>query len=324
MTALEPFDLPSFSAAAARIAGRIRRTPTLRLADDVPARAGVIDHPEPAQLKLECLQVTGAFKARGALHAALCRPADERARGLVTASGGNHGLGVAFAAHALGVAATVVLPANAPEDKASALRRWGASVIRFGALWDDADAHARTLATEQGLAYIHAFADHDVLLGQGTIALEWLADAPNAETLVIPIGGGGLIGGVACAAKQLRPNLRIVGVEPTGAPTMLRALEAGHVVNLDHVNTAANTLAPRATEAINLALVQRFVDDIVLVTDAQMRAAARWLWERAGVAAELSGAAASAAVRESLVTGPEIGAIVCGRGTAAWDPEPSA
>lgn len=318
MTAPLALDLAAFAAAAERIASRIRRTPTLSLVDDVPPRPADRACAEPAHLKLECLQVTGAFKARGALHAALRRSADERARGLVTASGGNHGLGVAFAAHALGVAATVVLPANAPEDKAIALRQWGAHVIRHGALWDDADAHARRLAEDEGLAYIHAFADPDVLLGQGTIALEWLADAPDTDTLVIPIGGGGLIGGVACAAKQLRPSLRVIGVEPTGAPTMLRALEAGAVVHLDEVNTAANTLAPRATDAVNLALVEQYVDAIVLVTDAQMHEAARWLWDRAGVAAELSGAAASAAVREGSVRGDCVGAIVCGRGNAAW------
>lgn len=301
-----------FLRAAEALRPYIRRTPLLA-APVVRARD---KHLEGVRWKLECLQVTGAFKARGALLSALRLEPEARARGLVTASGGNHGLGVAFAGRTLGVPVTVVLPANAPASKEEGLRTWGADVIRHGALWDDAQAHALKLAEERGWTEVHPFARRDVLLGQGTIALEMLEDAPDADVLVIPIGGGGLIGGVATAAKALRPDIRVVGVEPTGAPTMLRALEAGAVVNLENVDTAANTLAPRATHAWNLALVTEHVDEIVLVSDEEMVDAARWLWEELHVPAELSGAAATAALATGRASGARPVAIVCGAGKA--------
>lgn len=300
---------------ATRIAPFVRRTPCC---PTHPA-SEVIDHPVPRSLKLECLQVTGAFKARGAVHAAL-RSRDAGHDHWVTASGGNHGLGVAWAARALGGRATIVLPANAPVVKQRGVERLGATVIRHGDVWDAADDFARSFAREHGAAYVHAFADRDVLLGQGTIALEWLEDVENTDVLVVPIGGGGLIGGVAAAAKQLRPSLRIIGVEPVGAPTLRRSLDAGRVIALDHVDTAANTLAPRRSHETNLALVQEWVDDVVLVDDDEMRRAAVWLWDACGVAAELSGAAASAAILTGRVRGEQPSAIVCGRGDAGTRP----
>lgn len=304
--------IEDFRRASEDLAPYIRRTPTVTAGP----LCEVIDHLDATHWKLECLQVTGAFKARGALLSALRLSPEARARGLVTASGGNHGLGVAFAGRTLRVPVRVVLPENAPAEKEQALRVWGADVIRHGAVWDDAQAHALSLAATQGWTEIHPFARRDVLLGQGTIALEMLEDVPHADCLVIPIGGGGLIGGVATAAKLLRPELRVVGVEPTGAPTLRRAVDAGAVVVLDAVDTAANTLAPRATHGMNLALVERHVDDIVLVSDEEMRGAARWLWAELGVAAELSGAAATAAIAAGRVGGEQPIAIVCGKGTA--------
>jgi len=308
-----------FAETAVRIASHVRHTPTIR-ALPVPETCAAL------HLKLEALQVTGSFKARGAVHAALCLPEAERQRGLLTASGGNHGLGVAWAGRSLGVPATVVLPENAPPVKAQRIRALGATVVRHGAVWDDADALARQMDADGEGTYVHSFADPDVIAGQGTVALEWLADAPDVDTLVVPIGGGGLISGIALAAHAVRPDLRIVGVEPVGAPTLYESVRANEVITLPSIETRANTLAPRRSDALNLEIIREHVDTIVLVTDDEMRAAARWLWGQAAVAAELSGAAATAAVLTGRadVAGQRVGAIVCGAGTAAFDADESA
>ncbi|HBL29689.1 MAG TPA: serine/threonine dehydratase [Acidobacteria bacterium] len=309
--------LPEILGARERLGAHVRRTPLVAAA---PQLQGI-----PAGrlwLKLESLQVTGSFKARGATNKVLGLTAEEAGRGLVTASGGNHGLGVAFAGRLVGAPVTIVLPASAPAAKAARVERWGARVVRVGTVWDEADAAARAMAGEGGATYIHAFADPAVIAGQGTVGLEILEDAPeDLDLLLVAIGGGGLISGVATAAKALRPGLRVIGVEPIGAPTLTRCLEAGRLVELDRITTEANTLAPRATAALNLEIIRRTVDSIVLVDDEEMRSAARWLWFEMGVACELSGAAAVAALLAGRVAaeGLRVAALVCGAGTDGVD-----
>jgi threonine dehydratase len=301
-------------AAAERICGLVRRTPLLAAA---PAR----EHPEAVRgllLKLEALQVTGSFKPRGAVNALLALPSTRLQRGIVTASGGNHGLAVAYAGWAAGIPATIFLPRSVAPDKLSKFAAWGAQVVVSGEVWDDSNRAALRHAEGEGLAYIHPFADPNVIAGQGTIALEILAEAPQLDTLIVAIGGGGLISGVAIAAKSLKPDIRIIGVEPAGAPTLHASLAAGQLVELTSLDTAAVTLAPRRTEPLNFAIVRQNVDRIVLVEDGEMRAAARWLWNEMGIAAELSGAAAVAALlARHYRPAPEerICAIVCGAGT---------
>lgn len=273
-------------------------------------------------LKLEFLQVSGSFKARGATNKVLSLPDDEVRRGLVTASGGNHGLGVAYAGWRAGVPTTIYLPANTPEPKADQIRSWGAKVVRFGEVWDEANREALKAAERDGLTYIHAFADPVVVAGQGTVGLEIAEDAPGLSTVVVAIGGGGLISGVATAVKALIPGVRVIGVEPVGAPTLYESVRAGRVVELERIATAANTLAPRRSDELNLAIVQALVDEIVLVTDEEMIEAARWLWQELGIAAEMSAAAAVAAWLFGRVpglegeAGGEVCAVVCGAGTA--------
>jgi threonine dehydratase len=300
--------LQRIEAARTRIAPLLRRTPVIAAQ---PAR-----HPAiavPLMLKLESLQVTGSFKPRGALAKATAMAAGTR--GLITASGGNHGLGVAYAAHCLGLRAVVYLPESAPPAKAEKLRAWGADVRIHGSVWDESNVAALSAADAEDLAYIHAFADPDVLAGQGTLGLEILEDAPGIDTLVVAIGGGGLIAGVASAAKALRPDLRIIGVEPVGAPTHHASRAAGKLVTLERVETMAGTLAPRRSEPINFAIINDLVDEIVLVTDDDMRNAARWLFGEFGVGTELSGAAALAALATGKAAGERPLAIVCGAGT---------
>lgn len=306
--------LADIEAAAERIAKRVRRTPCLRTRFvREPLRAG------PTMLKLECLQVTGAFKVRGANNAILLLDDDALARGVITASGGNHGIAVAYAAHASACPAVVYLPASAPADKAERIRAWGAEVVVEGTVWDDAEAAALARSRRDNLVYIHPFADAAVIAGQGTIAREMLKQSPDIDVIVAGIGGGGLIAGIAIAAKAIKPGIRVIGVEPTGAPTLSESLEAGGLVTLDTIETAANTLAPRRSAELNLAIIGELVDDIVLVGDDQMRRAAQWLWFEMGQAVELAGAAAVAAIQAGAVEAPDdqlVAAVVCGNGTA--------
>ena len=308
--------LPSLNdvrAAADRIAGLVRRTPQISAALCRNALPGNL----PLNLKLECLQVSGSFKARGAMSKLTTLNDETKGRGLITASGGNHGLGVAYAGHAAGVPVTIYLPGNTPPIKADQLRRWGAEVRFHGDVWDDANREAVAVAESDGKTYIHPFADREVIAGQGTISLEVLNDAPDTDILFASIGGGGLISGTAMAAKALKPDIKVIGVEPTGAPTLWESIAAGELVELPTIHTEANTLAPRRSEEINLALIQKNVDEIVLVTDEQMRHAARWLWQEFGIGVELS-AAASIAALQSEVFSPDERAVctvlVCGAG----------
>lgn len=301
-------------AARLRIAPYIRRTPLLQ----AKGLKAPIPHGNHLWLKLECLQVIGSFKARGAVNKLLSLPQETLRRGLITASGGNHGLAVAYAGWIAQVPAIIYLPYNTPPKKAKKLEEWGAEVVMDGAVWDDANRAALFRAEQDRLVYFHPFADPFVMAGQGTLTLEILEDLPEVDTLLIAIGGGGLIGGISFAAKALRPNMKVIGVEAVGAPTLHSSLEAGEIIELTEVTTRANTLAPRKTEPINFEIIRNHVDEVVLVTDEQMQAAARWLWFEMGVAAELSGAAAIAALQSGSyqpASGETVCALVCGAGT---------
>lgn len=313
-----PPTLGDVTAAAARIAGRVRRTPLLTAG---PVRTHVAA--SRLVLKLENLQITGSFKARGAGNAvalleqaALAQP--RLSGGVVTASGGNHGLAVAYAAAAAGVPATIFLPGSVPQAKRDRFAEWGATTHIHGQVWDDAWAAAAAHAAQTGQTLLHPFADPAVIAGQGTVGLEIMDDLPDVDTILVAIGGGGLMAGVALAAHARRPGVRLIGVEPTGAATLHNSLAAGRPVVLDRIDTAAGTLAPRATDALNFGIIQTHVDRIVLVTDTDMRDAARWLWSEHGIGTELAGAAAVAAVLTGAycpAPGEVVCAIVCGTGT---------
>jgi threonine dehydratase len=302
--------------AAKRIAGRIRRTPLFRPA---PITAALSEH---LTLKLEALQVSGSFKARGALNRILSLETDARERGLVTASGGNHGAAVAYAGQALGMTAVVVVPHGVDPRKAERIRRYGAELVLHGEVWDESDGRAREIAAEHGLTYVHPFADAAVIAGQGTVALELLQQGPETDTILVAVGGGGLIAGIAVAAKAIKPSIRIVGIEPVGCPALKLSLEAGRRMTVERVTTKVATLAARRVGELNFELCRRRIETVALVDDAAMREAARVLWREAGIAADLSGAAATAA----LLTGayrpePEerVCALVCGAGADGID-----
>jgi len=307
-------DLKDIQAAQTRITNYIRRTPVIEAR---PVKQPVCQA-QALYLKLECLQITGSFKARGAVNKLLSLSSEQLAHGLVTASGGNHGLGVAYAGWLAKVPVTIYLPHSTPLAKAQKLESWGARVIFEGAVWDEANQAALQVAEREGLNYFHPFADPAVIAGQGTIGLEILEAVPDIDLLLVAIGGGGLISGVSIAARSLKPNIKVIGVEPVGAPALYESLRAGHLIELPQITTVAGTLATRRSAAINLEIIRQNVDKIVLVTDEEMREAARWLWSELGVAAELSGAAAVAALLSGKVL-PEpsekVCALICGAGT---------
>jgi threonine dehydratase len=306
--------LQDIQEARLRIAGAIRRTPMVAARPVKHYR----NEAEALYLKLENMQVTGSFKARGAVNTVLSLAPADVARGLVTASGGNHGLGVAYAGWLAQVPVTIYLSHNTPLSKARKLESWGARVIYEGDVWDDANRAALLVAEREGLTYVHPFANPTVIAGQGTVGLEILEDLPEVDVLLVAIGGGGLISGISIAAKAIRPDIKIIGVEPVGAPTLYESLQAGQVIELPEIRTVANTLAPRMSAALNLDIIQRNVDEIVLVTDEEMQEAARWLWFEMGVTAELSGAAAVAALltgKVRLQPSQKVCALICGAGT---------
>ncbi len=299
--------------AASRIGPYVRRTPFIRARHTKEqVREGEL------LLKLENLQVTGAFKVRGAINAALGLSPEQRERGLVAASGGNHAVAVAYTAHALGTSSTVYMPSRALPEKVAMVERWGGRVKIVGETWDDAHADAIAYSSDRELPYIHPFADDNVMAGQGTIGLEMMKQSSHCEIFVVSIGGGGLISGIASAIKAKKPNARIYGVEPEGAPTLSKSLEANEAICLPSIRTEAITLAPRQSSDRNIELIRECVDGILLVSDDEMREAARWLWLEFGLSVELSGAACVAAVKSGLIkagSDDSVGVIVCGAGS---------
>lgn len=299
-------------AAAQRIAPYIRRTPTIEVREVAePVTAARLS------LKLESLQVTGSFKARGATNKLLSLPKDALARGIVTASGGNHGLAVARAARLAGVAATIFVPETVSRDKVEKLERLGATVRITGAIWNETNREALAFCEAEGAAYFHPFADPAVMAGQGTAGMELIAEAPDLDVVLVAIGGGGLISGISVALRALEPSVRIIGIEPEGSPTLKASLDAGHVVRLPQVTSRVATMSCAETDPRVFDLVREHVADIVLVSDEEMLEASRWLWLELGMAADLSGAAAIAALmtgRVSFPAGTSVGALVCGAG----------
>lgn len=280
---------------------------------ELPLQNGIRAH-----LKLENLQVSGSFKVRGALNTVLALSEDDLKKGLVTASGGNHGMGVAYAGALTQTPTSIYLPENTPQSKVQKLQKLTPDVIVSGAVWDDANALALNARDQEGKTYIHPFADPTVIAGQGTIALEILKECPDIDTLLVAIGGGGLISGIAQAAKLIKPDIRIIGIEAEGAPTLHNSIKAGKLITLEAITTKAATLAPRRSAELNLEIIKNTVDDIILVSDDEMLDASRWLWQTAGIATELSAAAAIAALHTAKIdtdSAGKIGVVICGSGT---------
>jgi len=290
----------------------IRRTPVIEI-DAVNLGLGTT----PASLKLELLQHSGSFKVRGAFANLLGRTVP--AAGVIAASGGNHGAAVAYAAQRLGVHATIFVPSISSPAKMERIRDYGAELVVAGERYADALAASEEWVARTGALPVHAFDQPETLLGQGTVALELEEQAPELDTVLVAVGGGGLIGGIAA---WYAGEVRIVGVEPEGAPTLAKAIEAGRPVDAEAGSIAADSLAPRRVGELMFPIAQRYVDRVALVTDDAIRSAQRMLWNLARVVAEPGGAAAFAALLCGAYR-PEqserVGVIVSGGNTAVVD-----
>ena len=263
-------------------------SPVINLTPMIPAKGFVPDC--RFYLKADCLQKTGAFKLRGAYYKLSTLTDEEKARGVIACSAGNHAQGVAFAARDMGIPATICIPAGAPLSKIEATRSYGANVVLVPGVYDDAHAEAVRLRDEQGLTFIHPFDDERVMAGQGTIGLEIAEQLPDADAVLVPIGGGGLIAGVASALRQLKPACRIIGVQAAGAASMADSLRAGHILTLPEVHTVADGIQVKTPGEKTFAICREAVDEVVTVGEAEIASAILTVLERQKLMVEGAGA----------------------------------
>jgi threonine dehydratase len=290
----------------------IRRTPVIRIEAGDLGLAG-----QPLALKLEYLQHTGSFKPRGAFANLLTRAVPSA--GIAAASGGNHGAAVAYAAMRLGIRATIFVPSITSPTKLERIRGYGAELIVRGERYADALQASEEFVARSGALAIHAYDQPETMLGQGTVGCEIEADAPDLDTLLVAVGGGGLIGGIAA---WYAGRVRVIGVEPEAAPTLHDALAAGRPVDAPAGGIAADSLAPRRVGELMFPIAQRFIERVVLVSDEAIRQAQCALWGALRVAAEPGGAAALAALTSAgyrAAPGERIGVVLCGANTSAVD-----
>ena len=263
-------------------------------------------------LKPENMQFTGAYKLRGAYYKISTMSEEARAKGLITASAGNHAQGVAYAAKAYGCHATIVMPTTTPLIKVNRTKGYGAEVILYGDVYDDACEYAYKLAEEKGYTFVHPFDDLDVATGQGTIAMEIVQELPTVDYILVPIGGGGLITGISTLAKMLNPKIKVIGVEPAGAASMTAALEKGEVVQLDSANTIADGTAVKAVGYQNLPYVQENVDQIILIDDTELIGAFLDMVENHKMVVENSGLLSVAALKHLDCKGKKVVSVLSG------------
>jgi threonine dehydratase len=298
--------LSDIEAAAARISGNVVRTPTLH-SITLSALTGATVY-----LKFENLQFTAAYKERGALNKLLLMPEAARAKGVIAASAGNHAQGLAYHASRLGIPSTIVMPIPTPTVKITQTEGHGATVVLHGETFDAAYAHARQLETERGLTFVHPFDDVDIIAGQGTIALEMLADAPDIDVFAVPIGGGGLLSGVGTAAKALKPGVEIVGVQAEMFPSMYSLLNGLEMPS--EGETLAEGIAVKHPGLITRELVRELADDIVLVSERDLEKAVSLLLQIEKTVVEGAGAAGLAALlaHPERFKGKTVGIVLCG------------
>ncbi len=304
-------DLPAWlervRAARERIAAHVRETPVV-VSHTFSEGAG-----RDVRLKLENLQRTGSFKVRGALNKVLLLGAEERAAGTIAASAGNHAQGLALASRLAGVPCVIVMPVSTALIKVRSTESYGAEVVLAGETWDQSHERATALAAERGLYYVHPFDDADVIAGQGTLALELCEQLPGLATVVVPIGGGGLIAGVALTVKALRPDVRVVGVQAAGADAMVRSFRTGELCTVERPQTIAEGIRVGRPGALTFEIVRRWVDDCVTVGEEEIVEAMITTLQRSKVVAETAGVVGVAALIGHKVGGADpVCAILCG------------
>src|SRR3954465_832235 len=300
--------LDDFREVRARIAPHIKHTPLLT-SRQLSERSGF-----DVRVKAEMFQRVGSYKIRAPLTKFALMPDDQKRRGVVCSSAGNHAQGVALAAKVHGIRAVVCMAANATPAKVAATRGYGAAVVPHGSIWDEANEKAKELVRDEGLTYVHPFDDEQLIAGQGTLGLEIIQDWPELDAVIVPIGGGGLISGVSMAMKSHNPNIKVIGVESSDGPAMKASLEAGHLETID-CKTIIDGLRVRRAGEINFSVVQRFVDEIVALPDKEIFEAMLWTMERAKVVIEGAAAAPVAALMHGLVKlpkGTKVAAVLSG------------
>lgn len=271
-------------------------------------------HKRDVFLKLECFQLTGSFKLRGAMSKLSTLTEDQRARGVLTVSAGNHGLAVAHCCEALGIDATIVVPESASRAKVEAIRRFPVTLIERGTDYDAAERAAREMERESGASFVSPYNDREVIAGQATIALELLEDEPGLEAIIVPIGGGGLIAGVALAAKALNPRIKVYGVEPLASPTMTAALEAGCIVEIREEPTIADGCAGNIEPgSITFPIIQQLVDDVILVSEESIRLALASIAREEHLIIEGSAAMSIGALNDNRLRAGKVAATITGR-----------
>ena len=290
-------ELSDFIAARGRIASHIVRTPLLT-SRQLSGQTGY-----DIRLKAELFQRVGSYKIRGPLNKFALMADDQKKRGVVCSSAGNHAQGVALAAQIHGIRAVVCMAANATPSKVAATRGYGAEVVLHGTIWDEANEKARELVRTEGLTYVHPFDDEQLIAGQGTLGLEIVQDWGDVHAIVVPIGGGGLISGVAMAAKSHNPRIRVIGVESSDGPAMQRSIQAGALETID-CRTIIDGLRVRRVGELNFSVVQRYVDEIVTLPDRDIFDAVIWIMERCKLVVEGAAAAPVAALLHGLVKAP--------------------
>lgn len=283
-------ELSDIYAARERIRSLVQRTP-LEYSRSLTKLTGAETY-----LKLEMMRETRAFKIRGAVNFMLAMPESERAKGVVAASGGSHAVGVAFAANRLGVPATIVMTERSPVNLQMICRDYGAEVIVKGQVYNDSALVAKEIAGVRGITLIHSYDDPWIVAGQGTIGIEVVEDLPDVDTVIIPVGGGGLLAGAGCALKSIRSGIEVIGVEPENANAMTLSLREGRLVTLEAPSSLADKLVVKATGDLNLAMAKRYVDRMVTVSEEDIATHILTLLEKASIMAEGAAAAAAAAL----------------------------
>jgi threonine dehydratase len=300
-----PLGADVFDAAYARVAPHIHHTPLLS-SRMLSERTGF-----DVRLKAEIFQRTGSYKIRGPLNKFTLLSDEEKRRGVVCSSAGNHAQGVALAARIHGIKAVVVMAANATPSKIEATRAYGAEVVLHGTIWDEANEKARELVRDRGLTYIHPFDDLELIAGQGTLGLEIVRDWPEVDIVVVPIGGGGLISGVSMAVKNLKRSVKVIGVESSGAPGMHDSVRKGQVVTLDRVDCIIDGLRVKRVGETTFEVVRRFVDEIVTLPDERMFDAMIWIMSHAKLVVEGAAAASVAALLNDCIRAPKGAKVAC-------------
>jgi threonine dehydratase len=300
--------LADFQEVRSRIAPHIKHTPLLT-SRQLSEHTG-----SDVRLKAELFQRVGSYKIRGPLNKFALMPDEQKRRGVVCSSAGNHAQGVALAAKIHGIRAVVCMATNATPSKVAATKGYGAEVVLHGSIWDEANEKAKELVRTEGLTYVHPFDDEQLIAGQGTLGLEVVQDWPDVDAIVVPIGGGGLISGVSMAVKSHNPNIRVIGVESSDGPAMKRSVEAGRLETID-CRTIIDGLRVRRVGELNFSVVQRYVDEIVALPDREIFDAMIWVMERCKLVVEGAAAAPVAALLHGLVRlppGSRVAAVLSG------------